>query len=173
MNLLIKTYRFLKIVIGILFARMIAPLERFTHPIFWLDQIPQNLKPDDRKVVKLENLRRRYGLGNKEFLMMVLGSPVITSKVQDNVYSMAKEQMPNASEEEVLKTVFSSRLFPQHPYGLQLTEDEIQSALQSIKSLNDLKQYFAEMDEKEVRFLRDPFGIGRKVANEIERILKA
>jgi hypothetical protein len=159
-------------VVGVLFGRMIAPLERFTHPIFWLEQIPPSMKLDDDKVVKLERLRRRYALGNEEFLLMVLSSPAITRKVQENLYSIAKEQMPDASEEEVLKAVFRCRLFPQHPLGLQLTDDEIQAALQGIKSLNDLKQYFVEMDEKLGRVLRDPFGIGRKVANKIDQILE-
>jgi hypothetical protein len=151
---------------------MIAPLERFTRPIFWLEQIPQTLKPDDDKVVKLENLRKQYGISNKEFVVMILNSPIITRKVQDHKYSRIKEQMPNASEKELLEILFRQRLFTQSIVGgVQLTQDEIQVTLQNINSLEDLKQYVVQMDEKQVRFLRDPFGIGKKVAKKINEIL--
>jgi len=152
--------------------RMIAPLERFTRPIFWLEQIPYTLKPNDDKVVKPENLRRQYGISNKEFVVMILNSPIITRKVQDHKYSRAREQMPNASEKELLEIVFRQRLFTQSIVGgVQLTQDEIQVTLQNINSLEDLKQYVVQMDEKQVRFLRDPFGIGKKVAKKINEIL--
>lgn len=153
--------------------RMIAPLERFTHPIFWLEQIPQSLKPDDDKVVRLENLRKQYGIPNKEFIVMIMNSPIVTCKVQEHKYSRAKEQMPNASEKEVLEIVFRQRLFTQSLYGgvRLITQDQIQVALQNINSLEDLKQYIIQMESKHARPLRDPFGIGKKVAKIIDEIL--
>jgi len=152
--------------------RIIAPLEKFSHPIFWLEQIPQTLKPDDDKVVKLENLRKQYGIPNKEFVIMIINSPIVTSKVQDHKYDRIKEQMPNASEKEVLELMFKKRLLTHSLYGgLQLTPEEIQVALHKINSLNDLKLYIIQMENEQARPLRDPFGIGKKVAKKIEEIL--
>jgi len=85
---------------------------------------------------------------------------------------MAKEKMPNASEKEVLEAVFRTRVFPQNPAGLKMTEEEIRKVIQSINSLNDLVEYFIQRDKEEPRFQRDILGIGKKIANKIDNILK-
>ena len=53
-----------------------------------------------------------------------------------------------------------------------MTEEEIRKGTQSINSLNDLVEYFIQKDKKEPRFQRDILGIGRKIVNKIDNILK-
>lgn len=98
---------------------------------------------------------------------------MITRRVQENAYVKAKEQMPNAPEKELLEAVFRSRVFPQNPCGLKMNEEEIRGKVRNITSLQDLITYFIEEDKKEQRFQRDIFGIGEKLAKEIDRILES
>lgn len=145
----------------------------FNPEISWLKQLPSNLRPDNDRVEELENLRSHYRIPNNIFIGTITSSPEITRRVQGNVYKMAKEKMPNASEKEVLKAVFRTRVFPQNPAGLKMTEEEICKVIQNINSLNDLVEYFIKRDKEEPRFQRDIFSIGKKIANEIDNILKS
>ena len=140
--------------------------------ISWLKQLPSNLRPDNDKIKKLENLRSHYHIPNDIFIGIITSSPGITCRVQENVYQMAKEKMPNAPEKEILKAVFGTRVFPQNPAGLKMTEEEIREVIKNINSLNDLVEYFIQRDKEEARFERDIFGIGKKIANKIDKILE-
>lgn len=60
----------------------------FNPEISWLEQLPSNLRPDDDKVEKLENLRSHYFLPNDIFVGIILSSPAITRQVQKNVYEL-------------------------------------------------------------------------------------
>ena len=144
----------------------------FNPEISWLEQLPSNLRPDNDRVGELQNLRSHYHIPNNIFIGIITSSPEITRRVQGNVYKMAKEKMPNASEKEVLEAVFRTRVFPQNPAGLKMTEEEIRKVIQSINSLNDLIEYFIQRDKEEPRFQRDLLGIGKKIANKIDNILK-
>jgi hypothetical protein len=173
MNVFTKVYYFAKSLFGLLFLKGLAPLERFSRSIWWSEQIPRNLRPDDSKCVELEKLRKRYSIPNDTFLHIVASFPAVTKKVQDNLYYDSKQKMPNAPEKERLEAVFRRRVFPQNPCGLEITEQEIKKAMQNIDSLEDLKEYFVEMDRREIRFLRDPFGVGSIVANKVDEILES
>jgi len=144
----------------------------FNPEISWLEQLPSNLRPDNDKVEKLENLRSHYYISNDIFIGIITSSPEITRRVQENVYKMAKEKMPNAPEKELLEVVLRTRVFPQNPAGLKMTEEEIREVIQNINSFNDLVEYFIQRDKEEPRFQRDIFGVGKKIANEIDNILK-
>ncbi len=138
---------------------------------FWLEQIPRNLRPDDSKCEQLEKVRTKYHIPNDIFVGILLSSPAITRRVQENTYATAKENMPDASEKDVLEAVFWSRIFPQNPAGLKLTEEQVRQAMQSIYTLEDLIRRMTEMEKGEARFIRDPLRIGRRVAKKIDRIL--
>ena len=144
----------------------------FNPEISWFKQLPSNLRPDDDKVEELENLRSHYHIPNDIFIGIILSSPAITRQVQKNVYELAKEKMPNALKKELLEVVFRTRIFPQNPAGLKMTEEEICKEIQDINSLNDLIEYFIQRDKEEPRFQRDMFGISKKIANKIDNILK-
>lgn len=144
----------------------------YNSGIWWFEQLPSNLRPKDDKVEKLENLRSLYFLPNDIFVGIILSSPAITRQVQKNVYELAKEKMPNALEKELLEAVFRTRIFPQNPLGLKMTEEEIQKEIESINSLNNLIEYFIQRDKEETRFTRDLFDIGSKIAKEMDIILE-
>lgn len=159
-------------VIATFLTKVLAPFVNIGPPQGWLGLIPHNLRPDQNQSEELEKLRVRHRIPNGVFAELLLSSSSITRRVQENVYFDLKKQMPNASEKELLEAVFRSRVFPQHPYGLKITEEEIRKATENINSLNDLKEYFVEMDRKEFPFPGKPFGIGRKLDKKITEILK-
>ena len=149
----------------------------FDQKILWLEQLPNNLRPDEDKVEELERLRSHaichiFPLPNDMFTEIILSSRWVTRRVQENVYMMAKEKMPDASERELLEAVFRSRIFPQNPAGLEMTEEKIDREMGNINSLNDLIEYFVQRDKEEPRFLRDVFGAGKRVANKVDKILE-
>ena len=147
---------------------------------WWFKQLPHNLKPDDDKVEELEKLRSRAVFGilplpNDIFVVVILSSAWAMHRTQENVYAMAKEKMPDASEKEILKAVLRSRIFPQNPAGLKMTEEEINKEMQNINSLNDLIECFLQkekIEREKSRFIRDIFGIGKNIANKVDKILE-
>lgn len=86
---------------------------------------------------------------------------------------MAKEKMPDASEKELIEAVFRSRIYPQNPAGLEITEEELDKEMKNINSLNDLIQYFIQRDKEETRFLRDIFGAGKRIVKKVDRVLES
>lgn len=149
----------------------------FGPTIWWLEQLPSNLRPDENKVEELERLRSHavfhiLPLPNDIFAEIILGSYWATRRVQENVYMTTKEKMPGTPEKELLEAVFKSRIFPQNPAGLKMTEEEIDKEMRNINSLNDLIKYFVKRDKEESRFLRDVFGTGKRIANKVNKILE-
>ena len=145
---------------------------QFRPDIFLLEQLPRNLRPNERQIEELEKLRRHYLLPNNTFVMILGSSPALTRRVQENVYANAKRKMPKASEKELLEAVFKSRVFPQNPEGLRMTEGEIQREMQLIDCLEDLIKRITEIEAREPRFQRDLFRIGRRIAKKVDRILQ-
>jgi len=148
----------------------------FDPKIWWFEQLPSYLRPDESKVEELEKLRSHaifyiLPLPNDVFTEIILSSRWATHRVQENVYMMAKEKMPDASEKELLEAVFGNRIFPQNPAGLEMTEEEIDEAMRNINSLNDLTQYFVQRDKEEPRFFRDVFRTGKRIANKVDKVL--
>ena len=149
----------------------------FDSKIWWLEQLPSNLRPDENKVEELERLRSHaichiFPLPNDMFIEIILSSRWATRRVQENAYIMAKKKMPNASENELLEVVFRSRLFPQNPAGLEMTEEEIDKEMRNINSLNDLIRYCVQRDKEVPQFHRDVFGTGKRIANKVSKILE-
>jgi len=149
----------------------------FDPKIWWLEQLPSNLRPDENKMEELERLRSHaichiFPLPNDMFTEIILSSRWAIRRVQENVYMMAKEKMPDASERELLEAVFRSRIFPQNPAGLEMTEEEIDKEMRNINSLNGLIEYFVKRDKEESSFIRDVFGVGKRIANKVDKILE-
>ena len=149
----------------------------FDPKIWWLERLPSNLRPDENKVEELERLRSHaichiFPLANDMFTEIILSSRWAIRRVQENVYMIAKEKMPDASEKELLEAVFRSRIFPQNPAGLEMTEEEIDKEMRNINSLSGLIEYFVKRDKEESSFIRDVFGVGKRIANKVDKILE-
>jgi len=139
----------------------------------WVAQLPPYLRPDQAKCEELERVRRRYHLPHDMFLMILTSSPATTRRLQEHFYTEASERMPEASEKERLEAVFRSRVFPQNPAGLKMTEDEVQKEMEHIECLEDLIKRITEIEKQEPRFLRDMLGIGKRAAKRVDEILRS
>lgn len=160
--------RFLKIPNTVKVLKVTCPKCRtsFRFPVRdhqWLNHLRPDIHPELYKVDELENLRQLYNIPHKFFAMRILSSPWATRRIQENIYAQSREKMPKASEKEILKTVFASRVFLPTPFGYKMTEKEINEAMESINSLEDLTAYFIERDEAEEPAPSDTFGIGAKI----------
>jgi len=129
----------------------------------WLDQLRPDVYPEPYKVDELESLRHLYDIPHKLFAMRILSSPWATRRIQESIYAQYREEMPKASEKELLKAVFASRALPPVPFGLEMTEEEVDKAMESINSLEDLGTYFVTREEAEEPASPDPFGIGARI----------
>lgn len=158
--------------IALILSKILAPFVNIGPSQGWLVPIPHNLRPDEVQSEELEKLRLRYRIPNSVFTELFLSSSAIIRRVQENVYFDAKKQIPKASEKELLEAVFRSRVCLPHPYSSKITKEEIHKVMKNINSLEDLKEYFVEMDKKEFPFPEKPFGIGKKLDKKITEILK-
>jgi len=127
----------------------------------WLDQVRPEAHPEPYKIDELESHRRSYGIPHGLFAFRVMGSPWATRRVQESFYAQLRTEMPGASEKELLKAVFKTRAFAP-PFGPAITEEEIDKAMKSINSLEDLISYFIREEAKEPAS-PDPFEIGARI----------
>ncbi len=135
------------------------------HPIMllkpkWVKLLPSNLRPDKKRISELEKLRNTFGISHEDLSMRVIGSPATTRKVQRQCIRNFRNQNPEAPEKELLKMVLISRIIV--PPSIEMTEQEIDQAMENINSFDDLCDYIIALDEKEPSF-PDTFGIGKRI----------
>ena len=86
----------------------------------WAGQLPTHLRPTVDQIRRLEAIREEVGVSHTEFLMHIAGHPETTRRVQRHMYRQIKQQMPAASEREVLKHLLGSRLIAAFGQGTDL-----------------------------------------------------
>lgn len=115
----------------------------------WLTLLPANLRPKKNFVIdKLEELRKDLSVSNHIWATMIMGVPETTRKVQKQIYVNFKNKYPEVSEKEILKMVLISRIYSP-PAPIDITEQEIDKAMENINSFEDLYSYIVSLDEKE------------------------
>lgn len=134
----------------------------------WLNQLRPDVHPEPYKIDELENLRQLYNIPHEIFATRIAGIPWTTRRVLESTY--AQYRVPGESEKETLKAVFSSYAPLWIPKSLVgMTEEEINEAMESINSLEDLISYFIKRNEAEGPTSVDPFGIGAKIDEILSR----
>jgi len=129
----------------------------------WIKLLPSNLRPNEKRIGKLEKLRSAFGIPHEALVMRVSSSSITTRRVQRNCFETFKAHNPQASQKELLTMVFLSRI--QTPSLIEMTKEEIDQAIKSINSFDELCDCIIKLEEKEPSF-PDLFGIG-KVIDEI------
>jgi hypothetical protein len=126
----------------------------------WVKMLPSYLRPDEKRIRELENLRVKAEIPHESLTMRVMSSPLTTRKVQRINLTALKGLNPQASEKELLKMLLISRI--QTPPQIEITEQEIDNAMENIHSFDDMCDYIIKLEEKEPSF-PDPFGLGKKI----------
>jgi len=137
----------------------------------WFNLLPLNLRPDKKRISELEKLRRAFNLSHEVLATGITSSPETTRKVQRQMLKKFRNINPEAPEKELLKMVLISRITS--PPSIDMTEQEMDQAMENINSFDELCDYIIALDEKESLF-PDISGIGEKIdkilaQEEIER----
>jgi len=136
--------------------------ERSAQMLFkpkWVKLLPPDLRPDKKRISELEKLRVAFDIPHEALALRVTSSPAITRRVERNCLEIFRIQNPQATEEELLRMVLVSRM--QRPPAIEMTEQEIDKAMESINSFDDLCDYIVKSEE-EYSF-PDPLGIGKRI----------
>ena len=169
---------FLTLVIALIIAWFLSSIIITFPPIFsrfnknkfrpeWFNLLPSHLRPDKKWVIdELEKLRVECGIPHDALNMRILSSPETTRKVQRKMLSEVRKLNLEAPEIELLKMVLISRITS--PPSIDMTEQEIDQAMENINSLDDLCDYIIALDEKEPSF-PDTFGIGKQIDEILAR----
>jgi hypothetical protein len=134
----------------------------------WVKLLPTHLKPDKKCINDLEKLRVEFGIPHDALAMRVMCSPATTRKVQRHCLENFRIQNPEASESELLKMVLISRLLTPPSIEIEMTEQEIDQAMEHINSFDDLCEFIITLDELEPSS-PDPFGIGKQIDEILEQ----
>ena len=126
----------------------------------WFNLLPSHLRPDKKGISELEKLRRAFDIPHDALATGIISSPETTRKVQRQMLRNLRNLNPVAPEKELLKMVLISRITT--PPSIDMTEQEIDQALENINSFDELCDYIIALDEKEPSF-PDAFGIGKRI----------
>ena len=126
----------------------------------WVKLLPPDLRPDKRRTSELEKLRSAFGIPHEALVMRIASSPITTRRVQRNCLETFRIHNPRASQKELLRMVLASRT--RTPPVIEMTEEEVDQAMRSINSFDELCDYIIKLEEKEPSF-PDPFGIGEAI----------
>ena len=99
----------------------------------WVKILPSYLRPDEKRIRELENLRSKTNIPHEALTLRVMSSPVTTRKVENMNLMALRIQNPQTPEKELLKIILVSRI--QKPPEIEMTKQEIDNAMEMINSL--------------------------------------
>jgi len=161
----------------------------------WLNHLEPHFHPAPDKIKELENLRQLWtipdevfadqmplGLDMNEeeiekaiesanseaFAMTIIGTYWATEQLQRQLFERGKDEAPRASDKEIFREIITSRTENRIPLGLDMNEEEIEKAIESINSIDDLVDFVLSKESEEPPW-PDPLGI----RSRIEEILRS
>jgi hypothetical protein len=126
----------------------------------WGELLPPNLRPDKKRIKELEKLRSALKMPHEALAVRIISSPITTRRIQSNSLETLRILNPEASEKELLRMVLVSRY--RTPPLIEMTEEEIDQAMESINSFDELCDYIIKLEEEGPSF-PDPFGMGKQI----------
>ncbi len=136
----------------------------------WLNMLDPKFRldtnKDAKKIKKLERLRASYNIPDEVFAMRIIGTYWATEQIQRNAYDLAKRMNPRASDKEIFREIIMSRTKNRIPFGLDMNEEEVDKAVESINSMDDLVDFILSKESEEASEeppWPDPFGITSKI----------
>jgi hypothetical protein len=139
-----------------------------TEELIWLNHLAPHFHPAPHKIKELENLRQLWNIPDEVFAMGIIGTDWATEQLQRKLYEEAKQMNPKASDKEIFREIITSRTENQIPLGLDMNEEEVDKAVESINSIDDLVDFVLSKESEEPPW-PDPFGVRGK----IEEILRS
>ena len=140
----------------------------------WYKMLPDHFKPKNERILEsIENLRKEYGLTHEMISMGIIMIPWAVRKLQEHFLEQNRKLIPNASEEELWKSVLFSRFqtilmaldIPPAPWHKPLSKKEILPMIENIdnicadfKSWYDVVEHIVSIDRDEGYF-SNPSGV--------------
>ncbi len=132
----------------------------------WLNHLEPHFHPAPDKIKELENLRQLWTIPGEVFWEGIIGTYWATEQLQRKLYTEAKQMNPRASDKEIFREIITSRTENRIPLGLDMNEEEVDKALESINSIEDLVDFVLSKESEEVSAeppWPDPFGVKSKI----------
>ncbi len=132
----------------------------------WLNHLEPHFHPAPDKIKELENLRQLWTIPGEVFGLGIIGTYWATEQLQKKLYEEAKQMNPRASDKEIFREIITSRTENRIPLGLDMNEEEVDKAVESINSIDDLVDFVLSKESEEVSAeppWPDPFGVGSKI----------
>lgn len=132
----------------------------------WLNHLEPHFHPAPDKIKELENLRQLWTIPGEVFGLGIIGTYWATEQLQRKLYEEAKQLNPRASDKEIFREIITSRTENRIPLGLDMNEEEVDKAVESINSIDDLVDFVLSKESKgasEEPPWPDPFGVGSKI----------
>jgi len=140
--------------------------------LLWLNHLEPHFHPAPFKIRELENLRQLWSIPDEVFAMGIIGTYWAAEQLQRKLYEEAKQLNLRASDKEIFREIITSRTEKRIPLGLDMNEEEVDKAVESINSIDDLVDFVLSKESKEASEeppWPDPFGVRSK----IEEILRS
>ena len=132
----------------------------------WLNHLEPHFHPAPDKIKELEHLRQLWTIPGEVFWEGIIGTYWATEQLQRKLYEEAKQMNPRASDKEIFREIITSRTENRIPLGLDMNEEDVDKAVESINSIDDLVDFVLSRESKEANEeppWPDPFGIGSKI----------
>lgn len=127
-----------------------------------LNHLEPCLHPAPHKIKELESLRQLWNIPDEVFAMGITSTDWATEQIQRKLYEEAKQMNPRAPDKEIFREIIMARTGTRIPYGLNISEEELDKAIKSINSVDDLVEFVSSKESGEPPW-PDPLGIKSRV----------
>jgi len=129
----------------------------------WVKLLWRNLRPDIKRINELEKLRVASNIAHETLAVCILGSPVTTRRAVKVSLEHFSAHNPKATEKELFRMVYVSKL---QALDLEVPEKEIDRSVESIESLDALRDSIVELEK-----LYLSFPVPLHIKKQIDKIL--
>ncbi|MBA7657661.1 hypothetical protein ES703_65601 [subsurface metagenome] len=116
----------------------------------WYQKLPKRFRPDNvdpNRMHSLDDLRKSWSLTDEVFSEILIQSDWATKKLQTQLYEDAKKENPGLSDKQIFKEIIMSRTSSCIPFGLDISEKEVDSALNSIRNKDELIEFIMSQEK--------------------------
>jgi len=140
----------------------------------WYQMLPERFRPhnvDPNRIHLLDDLRKSWSLTDEVFFEILIQSDWATKRLQKRLYEDAKRDNPILSDRQIFKEIIMSRTSSRIPFGLDISEEEVNNALNSIRNINELIEFI--MSQEKAIEPPDQYKMRSKMNTKISKIMES
>lgn len=124
-------------------------------PPRWYQVLPVHIRPDERKVANLEELRVSLKMRDELFMIALASSPWAVIRAQEATRDSLQQQIPDADERKLWTAVVLARLevklmspapWDPPPDEIRRRMENIQDVMRGMVTWEDVLRYILDMD---------------------------